>query len=59
MCEAVKDMIVQNYKNSRDFEDLMATNPTQKFDKRWGDPKPFMTQAYRGVWYHLRDIRIF
>lgn len=59
MCEAVKDMIVQNYKKSRDFDDLMAANPTQKFDKRWGDPKAFMTQAYRGVWYHLRDIRIF
>jgi len=56
MCEAVKEMIAETFRQAKDLEDLFATNPTREFDKRWGDPSQFLAQAHAGAWGHVREL---
>ena len=28
---------------------------TKEFDERWGDPMLFVSNAYRGMWLHVRE----
>jgi cyclase len=37
-------------------DDLLAQPPTKEFDPRWGDPKLFLANAYRGLWGHVREL---
>ncbi len=37
-------------------DDLLAQPPTREFDPRWGDPKLFLANAYRGLWGHVREL---
>ncbi len=37
-------------------DDLLAQPPTQEFDAKWGDPKLFLANAYRGLWGHVREL---
>ena len=59
MCKDIYDKIAENYRKARNFDDLMATKPTQAYDARWGDPTRFMTLAYRSAWNHTREFGIF
>ena len=37
-------------------DDLVAQPPTREFDAKWGDPKLFLVNAYRGLWGHVREL---
>ena len=37
-------------------DDLLAQPPTREFDAKWGDPKLFLANAYRGLWGHVREL---
>lgn len=37
-------------------EDMLAAAPSRDFDARWGDPALFITNAYPGLWGHVRDL---
>ncbi len=37
-------------------DDLLTQPPTQEFDAKWGDPKLFLANAYRGLWGHVREL---
>ncbi len=37
-------------------DDLLAQPPTKEFDAKWGDPKLFLVNAYRGLWGHVREL---
>ncbi len=37
-------------------KDMLAAKPTREFDARWGDPELFITNAYPGLWGHVREI---
>ncbi len=37
-------------------DDLLAQPPTKEFDAKWGDPKQFLVNAYRGLWGHVREL---
>ena len=34
-------------------DEAVAQKPTAEFDAKWGDPKPFLTQAFRSLWGHF------
>ena len=33
-----------------------STTPSKEFDAKWGDPKQFLVNAYRGLWGHVREL---
>lgn len=35
--------------------DMIAAKPTAKYDPRWGDPKLFIANAYRGMYGHIAE----
>ncbi|MGC1457587.1 MAG: MBL fold metallo-hydrolase [Steroidobacteraceae bacterium] len=38
-------------------EDMIAAGATKKFDGQWGNPDQFITNAYRGLYAHVRELR--
>jgi cyclase len=37
-------------------DDLAADPPTAEFNAKWGDPRLFVVNAYRGLWGHVREL---
>jgi glyoxylase-like metal-dependent hydrolase (beta-lactamase superfamily II) len=37
-------------------KDMLAAAPTKEFDAKWGNPELFITNAYPGLWGHVREI---
>ena len=37
-------------------DDLVKDPPTVEFNEKWGDPKLFLTNAYHGMWGHVREL---
>jgi glyoxylase-like metal-dependent hydrolase (beta-lactamase superfamily II) len=35
--------------------DMIAANPTAKYDAKWGDPRLFIANAYRGMYGHIAE----
>ena len=38
-------------------DDMIAAGATRKFDGKWGNPDLFVTNAYRGLYGHVRELR--
>jgi glyoxylase-like metal-dependent hydrolase (beta-lactamase superfamily II) len=38
-------------------DDMIAAGATRKFDDKWGNPDLFVTNAYRGLYGHVREMR--
>ena len=38
-------------------DDMIAAGATRKFDPQWGNPDLFVTNAYRGLYGHVREMR--
>ena len=34
----------------------LAAAPTKEFDAKWGNPELFITNAYPGLWGHVREV---
>lgn len=45
--------VAEAFKTGRSLEDFKAAMPAADFGERWGDPDLFLTQLYRGTWYHI------
>jgi hypothetical protein len=35
---------------------MLAAGATKEFDEKWGDPRLFVSTAYRGLWLHVREL---
>jgi hypothetical protein len=35
---------------------MLAAGATKDFDAAWGDPKLFVSTAYRSLWLHVREL---
>jgi hypothetical protein len=35
---------------------MVEAGPTKEYDALWGDPELFVTNAYWGLWGHVREI---
>ena len=56
MLAAVKDRLVKLLKQGMGPKDMIAAQPTKDFDEKWGSPELFISNAYRGMWGHVREL---
>lgn len=56
MLTTMKDRLVGLLRKGTGTDDLVAAPPTGEFDAKWGDPKLFLVNAYRGMLGHVREL---
>lgn len=56
MLTTLKDRLIGLMKKGMGTDDLLAAPPTGEFDAKWGDPKVFLANAFRGLWGHVREL---
>jgi hypothetical protein len=56
MLSTMKDRLIGLLKKGMGTDDILASPPTGEFDGKWGDPKLFLANAYRGLWGHVREL---
>jgi glyoxylase-like metal-dependent hydrolase (beta-lactamase superfamily II) len=56
MLQTLRDRISKMMRQGMGADDMLAAGVTKEFDARWGDPKLFLTSAYRGMWLHVREL---
>ncbi|MDB6089107.1 MAG: cyclase [Gammaproteobacteria bacterium] len=56
MLSTLKDRLIGLLKKGMGTDDVIANPPTQEFNAKWGDPKLFLANAYRGLWAHVREL---
>ena len=56
MLATLKDRLVGMLKKGMGAEDMLADGATREFDAKWGDPTLFVSNAYRGLWGHVRSL---
>ena len=52
----MRDRLAKMMKQGMGAEEMIAAGATKDFDARWGDPKLFVSTAYRGMWLHVREL---
>ena len=52
----IRDAILKSFRQGKSPEDMLADGLTKDYDAKWGDPKQFMHNAYRGMWGHVREV---
>ncbi len=57
MLETLTERLWQLMRKGMSEEDLVAANPTKDYDAKWGDPREFVLNTYRGIWGHVREMR--
>jgi glyoxylase-like metal-dependent hydrolase (beta-lactamase superfamily II) len=56
MLAAVRERFVKMMRQGMSADDMLAAGITKDFDPVWGDPKEFISSAYRGMWLHVREL---
>jgi len=56
MCATMRTRFVEMMRKGMSAKDMLAAAPTKEFDAKWGDPRLFITNAYPGLWGHVREI---
>ena len=56
MCATMRTRFVEMMRKGMSAKDMLAAAPTKEFDSKWGDPQLFITNAYPGLWGHVREI---
>lgn len=56
MCGTMRTRFVEMMRKGMGATEMLAAAPTKEFDARWGDPTLFITNAYPGLWGHVREI---
>jgi glyoxylase-like metal-dependent hydrolase (beta-lactamase superfamily II) len=56
MLSTVMTTLVKMMKEGMGAKDMLAAAATKQFDAKWGDPELFVTNAYPGLWGHVREL---
>jgi cyclase len=56
MLQTMRERLIGLMRKGVGTDDLAANPPTQEFNAKWGDPKLFLANAYRGLWGHVREL---
>jgi cyclase len=56
MCAAVRASLVLLLRKGMSAKEMLAAGPTKDFDAKWGSPELFITNAYPGLWGHVREV---
>jgi cyclase len=57
MLATLKEDLWQLMRKGLGAEDMLAAHATSRFDPKWGDPQLFVSNAYRGLYGHVREMR--
>ena len=52
----IRDNLVKTFRQGKSAKEMQAEGVTKDFDAQWGDPEQFLTNAYRGLWAHVREV---
>jgi cyclase len=56
MCAAMRAKFFDLMRKGMGPKEMLAAAPTKEFDAKWGNPELFITNAYPGLWGHVREI---
>jgi glyoxylase-like metal-dependent hydrolase (beta-lactamase superfamily II) len=56
MTATMRTRFVEMMRKGMSAKDMLAAAPTKEFDAKWGNPELFITNAYPGLWGHVREI---
>jgi hypothetical protein len=56
MCATMRTKFVDLMRKGMGPKDMLAAAPTKEFDVKWGNPELFITNAYPGLWGHVREV---
>jgi len=56
MVGTMRTRLIDLMRKGMPVREWIAAKPTKEFDERWGDPQLFITNAYPGLWNHVREI---
>jgi cyclase len=56
MLGTMRTRFIEMMRKGMSAKDMLAAAPTREFDARWGNPQLFITNAYPGLWGHVREI---
>lgn len=56
MLATMRDRLAKMMKQGMSSEDMIAAGATSEFDEKWGNPRLFVSNAYRGMWLHVREL---
>jgi cyclase len=56
MLSTMRERLVGLIRKGQGYDDILANPPTGEFDEKWGDPKLFLVNAYRGLYSHVREL---
>lgn len=56
MLATMRDRLAKMMKQGMGSQEMIAAGATKEFDERWGDPTLFVSNAYRGMWLHVREL---
>jgi glyoxylase-like metal-dependent hydrolase (beta-lactamase superfamily II) len=56
MLATMKDRLAKLMKQGMGPKDMIAAKPSKDFDEKWGNPELFISNAYRGMWGHVREL---
>jgi cyclase len=56
MLAAMMERFVKLMRQGMGPEDIIAAAPSKDFDEKWGNPERFVSNAYRGMWLHVREL---
>lgn len=53
MLTLARDKVGDSFRSGWSLEEFKASAPEAEFGAQWGDADLFLTQVYRGTWYHV------
>jgi hypothetical protein len=56
MLGTMRTRFIEMMRKGMSAKDMLAAAPTKEFDAKWGNPTLFITNAYPGLWGHVREI---
>lgn len=56
MCATMRTKFVDLMRKGMGTKEMLAAAPTKDFDAKWGNPELFITNAYPGLWGHVREL---
>ncbi len=57
MLASLKESLWQLMRKGMNADDWIATDATRAYDAKWGDPQLFLSNTYRGMYAHVREMR--
>jgi len=52
----IRDNLIKSFRQGKSPKEMQAEGLTKDFDAQWGNPEQFLSNAYRGLWGHVREV---